>query len=91
MKWTIDFGRNALRFLRKSKDLLKTKITQLILEVLHKFKGREINVDVRKMAGAWKGFYRIKKGKTRVIIKIDFDKKWVYVDKIDFRGKVYKK
>jgi len=25
------------------------------------------------------------------IIKIDFDKKWVCVDKIDFRGKVYKK
>lgn len=63
MKWTIDFGRNASRFLRKSKDLSKTKIIQLILEVLHKFKGREINVDVGKWPEHGKVFTGLKKAK----------------------------
>jgi len=42
------------------------------------------------MKGKWKGYYRIKLGKIRMIMKIDFKNKIAHIDKVDFRGDVYK-
>jgi mRNA-degrading endonuclease RelE of RelBE toxin-antitoxin system len=42
------------------------------------------------MKGAWKGYHRVRIGKIRMILKIDFEKHTVFVDRMDFRGNVYK-
>jgi len=52
-------------------------------------KDKDINVDVKKLKGSWTGYYRIKKGKIRIIF--DYKNKAVFIEKIDFRGDVYKK
>ena len=49
-----------------------------------------MNIDVKKMKAEWKEYFRIRKGKLRIILNIDFDGHSVFVDKIDFRGDVYK-
>ncbi len=62
----------------------------LIKKVINHSKGLAENIDVKKMKGKWKGYHRIKIGKIRMILKIDFKNKISFIDKIDFRGDVYK-
>ena len=64
-------------------------------EELSKFikrtKDKDINVDVKKLKGSWAGYYRIRKGKIRIIFDVDYKNKAVFIEKIDFRGDVYEK
>jgi len=46
---------------------------------------------VKKLKGSWTGYYRIRKGKIRIIFDVDYKNKTVFIEKIDFRGDVYKK
>ena len=52
--------------------------------------GKSKNIDVKKMKGAWKGYHRIRIGKIRIVLKTDFEKHTIFIDRIDFRGNVYK-
>jgi mRNA interferase RelE/StbE len=49
-------------------------------------KGEIISIDVKKMKGKWKGFYRLRDGKKRIIFQINFEEHKIYLDRIDFRG-----
>ncbi len=42
------------------------------------------------MKGKWKGYYRIRIGKVRIILKVDFKEKRIFIDRMDYRGRVYK-
>lgn len=42
------------------------------------------------MKGDWDGFYRLRSGKIRIILSIDVDKQVIYVERIGFRGDVFK-
>jgi len=42
------------------------------------------------MKGDWNRYYRLRIGKKRIIFSINFDKQSIYIDKIDYRGDVYK-
>ena len=46
--------------------------------------------EIKRLTGDWKDFYRIRKGKIRIIFTINYESKRLYIDKIDFRGDVYK-
>ena len=46
-------------------------------------------IDIKKMKGEWKGFYRIRKGKWRIIAEFDFDNNSVFIENIDWRGNIY--
>lgn len=35
-------------------------------------KGLDENIDVKKMKGKWKGYHRIRVGRIRMILKVDF-------------------
>ena len=41
------------------------------------------------MKGEWEGFYRIRKGKWRVIVEFDFNSSSVFIEDIDWRGNIY--
>ena len=89
MKWVIDFSKSSSKFLDKN-NLSENIVISIISDGLMKLSGHKINIDIKKLKGKWKGFHRIRSGKIRIIIKINFQKCTVYTDKIDFRGGVYK-
>ena len=62
-----------------------------LAKFLKRTKGEDINVDVKKLKGLWAGYYRINKGKIRIIFDVDYKNKAVFIEKIDFRGDLYKK
>ena len=89
MNWHIDFSESSLKFLKKN-NLKEDLITEKIKLVLRKFKGENININVKKLCGEWKGFYRIRVGKLRIIFECQFENCRIYVEEIDWRGNVYK-
>jgi len=89
MNWYIDFSENSLKFLKKN-NLKEDLIIEKIKLVLRKFKGENININVKKLRGEWEGFYRIRVGKLRIIFEFQFKNYRVYIEEIDWRGSAYK-
>lgn len=87
MKWQVSYSKRANKFIKKEKieDKIRTTIEKFIL----KYVGENINMDVKKLKGAWHGYYRIRIGEMRIIVKADKDTKHIIVDVVDFRGSVY--
>ena len=79
--------KRALKYLNKLTSFRKTKIIELLTELINDPIQRE---DVKPMLGEWKGYYRIRIGNIRLIFWVDQVKKIVYVDHIEPRGDVYK-
>jgi len=67
----------------------KSEVFDLARKALSYFEGEDVNIDIEKLAGKWEGFYRIRKGKIRIIAEFDFDNAIVFIDEIDWRGSVY--
>ena len=59
-------------------------------KAIRKLEGKEEKVDLRKMKDKWKDYFRFRLGRMRVILKINFERTEIWVDRIDFRGDVYK-
>lgn len=87
--WQIHLSKEADKFIKKEK-IEDGELFELIKKVLNYAKGYEENINIKKMKGKWKEYYRIRIGKIRVILKIDFKSKIIFVDRIDYRGNVYK-
>ena len=88
MKWTINYSRDARRFFEK--EDIHVNVTEELRKFLTKTRGMDINIDVKKLKGDWKGYYRLRKGKLRIIFDVDFNNRSLFVEKIDFRGGIYK-
>lgn len=88
MKWTIQYSDEALKFAEREK--LFDEIRQEIKKLVQRIKGENINIDIRKLKGEWLGYYRIRKGKLRIIFTIDKENKIIFIERIDYRGEVYK-
>lgn len=88
MKWTINYSREAERFVEK--EDIREDVRKEIVKFLRKMKGEEINIDVKKLKGTWKDYYRIRKGKLRIIFDVDYRLSSLFIERIDFRGKAYK-
>ena len=89
MTWQIDFSRESLRFM-KSNNLGEEAVISCLEKAMRKLKGEKINVDIKKMKGSWLGFHRIRIAQIRILAQFDFEQKRIYIDRIDFRGDVYK-
>ncbi len=89
MTWRVDFSKDSLKFLEQN-NLEENFVIDKIKLALRKFKGENVNVDIKKLKGEWKGFYRIRSGKLRIIIEFQFEHCRAYIEKIDWRGGVYK-
>ncbi len=74
MKWYIDFSKSSLKFISKN-NVSEGDIISIVIK------------GIKKMKGSWKGFYRVRMGKMRLLINIDFENLRIYyIDKIDYRG-----
>lgn len=89
MNWHIDFSAASLKFL-KSNNLMEVVVIDKIKLALLKFKGEDINLNIKKLSGEWEGFYRIRAGRLRIIVEFQFERYWVYIEEIDWRGNAYK-
>ncbi len=88
MKWVIRYSNSANKFIKK--ENIQLVVNEALRKVLLKLiKTEEVNIDVKKLFGNWDGYYRIRKGKIRIIFKLETKDHVLYVDKIDFRGDVY--
>jgi len=85
----VDLSRQAEKFLNNNR-IPQEEIFRLIQSATRKFRGEDINIDIKKLAGAWDGFHRIRKGRFRIIAEFDFDALSVFVEVIDWRGGAYK-
>jgi mRNA interferase RelE/StbE len=87
--WKIDLSKQADKFIEKE-NVDEDEILFLVHKFINYSKGLDENIDVKKMKGKWKGYHRIKIGKVRMILKVDFKERQILVDRIDYRGRVYK-
>mgnify|MGYP000514789680 CR=1 FL=1 len=88
MKWKISFSASSLEFIGKEK-ITEEDVVGVVKKTILKFQGEDSNVDVKKLRGKWTGFYRIRIGKLRIISEFNFDNPSAFIEKIDWRGKVY--
>ena len=88
MKWTIEYSRDADHFIQA--EGIESDVKRQIEGFLRKLHGESVNIDVKKLKGQWKHYFRIRKGKLRIIFFIDTANRSLYVERIDFRGAAYK-
>ena len=88
MKWTVEYSKRADAFIEEHG--IRSKVQDSIRAFILKITGATINIDVKKLKGEWAGYYRIRKGNIRIILKPDSETVTVFVDIIDFRGSVYR-
>lgn len=90
MMWKINLTKEADKFLLSNKNKVpREEIFELISRTVIRLQGDDINVDIKKLKGDWLGFYRIRKGKLRIIVEFDFDNFAVLIEKVDWRGSAY--
>jgi len=89
MNWRIDISKSTETFLDKN-QFTREEVNDLIRKAIHYFQGERINIDIKKLKRKWAGFYRIRRGRIRIIAEFDFDSSVVFIEEIDWRGSVYK-
>ena len=92
MNLEIGYSRKANRFLEKNPDTTTEKeVDTLIVSATKKiFKIDNPNIDLKKLKGRLKGYFRIRKGDIRIIFSLKEGKILkVLINDIDFRGNIY--
>ncbi len=85
--WKIELSKSADKFVRRER-IKDTEIGLFIEKFINYSKGLDENIDVKEING--KEYHRIKIGKIRMILKVDFKEQLVFMDRIDYRGSIYK-
>jgi len=88
MKWKVEYSREAEKFIEKQD--VHTEVIEQLKKFLIKITGGNVNIDLKKLVGNWDGYYRLRKGRLRIICEVNKDERVLFVEKIDFRGEVYK-
>jgi mRNA interferase RelE/StbE len=88
MKWKVEYSREAEKFIEKQD--VHTEVIEQLKKFLIKITGGNVNIDLKKLVGNWDGYYRLRKGRLRIIFEVNKDERVLFVEKIDFRGEVYK-
>ncbi|HQQ49657.1 MAG: hypothetical protein KBG92_05560 [Spirochaetes bacterium] len=88
MTWTINYSKDAKKFIDKQN--VHNDVVEALKKLILKIQGNNVNIDLKKLYGDWDGYYRLRRGKLRIIIALNKSNRQVYVEKIDFRGDVYK-
>lgn len=89
MRWIIDFTRDAEKFLDRN-HMERERVLGLVELAIRKFSGETANVNIKKLKGAWRGYYRIRRGDLRIIASFDFERARALIEQIDWRGNAYK-
>jgi mRNA-degrading endonuclease RelE of RelBE toxin-antitoxin system len=85
----IELSKQADRFTERE-GITDDEIFSMIQKLIDYFKGLDVNIDVKRMKGKWRGYHRIRIGKIRMLLRINFKERTVFIDRIDYRGSVYR-
>jgi mRNA interferase RelE/StbE len=85
----LKLSKQADRFIERE-GITDDEIFSMIQNFINYSKGLDVNIDVKRMKGKWKGYHRIRIGKIRVLLRMNFEEKRIFIDRIDFRGSVYR-
>jgi len=90
MDWTFDFSRQADKFLSQH-HLSSASIVEIVQRALQKLDGEVIAVDLERLHEPWKGFFRVRVQKTRVVFSFDAHARRVHIAVIDLRDRSYRR
>ncbi len=90
MDWTFDFSRQADKFLTKQR-IEDGFVIEILRRALRKLDGEAVAVDLERLHEPWKGFFRVRTQKIRIVFSFDAHAHSVNIAVIDFRDRVYKK
>lgn len=93
MKIKILYSKRAEKFILNNQSEITENETEslLIKAVKHLYKIEITNIDVKRLKGEYKNYFRIRKGKIRIVFKVVKEEIFIVsVDNIDFRGEVYR-
>ena len=93
MNLEISYSKKANKFLENNtKTITEEEVDKLVISSIKKiFKIEKSNIDLKKLKGKLKGYFRIKKGDIRIIISLKKNNILkALVNDIDFRGNIYK-
>lgn len=90
MKWTFEFSRKASKFLEQHR-LPDTFASEAVLLALRKLSGESVAVDIELLHGSWKGTYRVRRQKVRVVFSFNATIRLVLIEVIDFRDSAYRR
>ncbi len=88
-QWKIFLSRESLKFLRKN-HLPETAVTEAIVTAIKKISGENANIDLKKLHPPYEGCFRIRTGRMRITININFDLRVVDVIEVNWRGSAYR-
>lgn len=90
----VNFHRNALKSFDKLNLSEKDKIRNKIIELINIYDGTGIipfqELQIKKLEGKWKGYYRMRIGNKRMIFDLNAKNWEMNVFEIDNRGDIYK-
>jgi len=92
MNLEIGYSKKANKFLEKNSDTITEKEVDILIISATKeiLKIDKSNIDLKKLKGKLKGYFRIKKGDIRIIFSLKKDKIIkALINDIDFRGNIY--
>lgn len=85
----IELSKQADRFAERE-GITDDEIVSMIQKFINYSKGLDINIDVKRMKGKWKGYHRIRIGKIRMLLRMNIKERTIFIDRIDNRGSVYR-
>ncbi len=92
MEWTVEFHKEAKKFLKRlDEDRRKLVLSKLdeLRECLEEGIFPVRRLDIKRLKGKWKGFFRLRVGDFRVIFRVSISQRTIFVYNIHFRGRVY--
>ena len=93
MEWQVKIHRKAYRFLESLPEDRRRIVEEMLRELVEALERGVLpyhRLDIRKLRGEWKGFLRLRVGDIRVIFRIDFENKVIYIYNIHYRKHAYK-
>lgn len=80
MRWKIEYSKDALKFAKTHN--IHAKVIEEIKKFFRKIKAENVNIDLKKLEGVWAGYYRLRKGKLRIIFDINKTEKTLFIEKL---------
>ncbi len=89
----VKFSRSAVKFLKKLDGDRQERIREKIALLKNSLEEQKAlpadELDLKKLKGDWKGYFRIRTGQIRIIFKIKPEANEILIYNINFRGSAY--
>lgn len=89
MEWSVSLSNQAQKYL-KQRHIPEEVVFETVRLAVRKAFGEPIAINFTALTGAWKGYYRVRAQKMRVVFSIDIDLGSSFVEIVDNRDRVYR-